>query len=192
MRGTNFNPALLTLVMLLALAAGGCATQGSRGWFAGAKPKDEQRPHIKTPGERIEELRNLAADARKLPPAELERISTDLAHAIPKERDPLLRAQIIRTLALFPTETAARMLTAGLADTEADVRVAACEAWGTRGGPEAVERLSQTLATDADTDVRLAAARGLGNCPDQKTVAALGQVLEDRDPAVPASVHPIA
>lgn len=172
------------VVVLLTLAVGGCATQNRPQWLAWGKPKEPPGPHIHTPGERLEELRKLASEVHKLPAGEAERISTDLAQAIPKEQDALLRAQILRTLAVFPTETAGRVLAAGLADSEADVRAAACDAWGQRGGPEAVQRLSEALGSDTNIDVRLAAARALGNCPDQKTVAALGLALEDHDPAL--------
>ena len=185
MRSVNGNLWQVVFSMtLLALPVAGCATQNRPQWLAWGKPKEEPAPHIQTPGERLEELRELASDVHKLPAADAERISNNLAQAIPKEQDPLLRAQILRTLAIFPTETAGRVLAAGIADSEADVRVAACEAWGQRGGPEAVQRLSETLGADTDIDVRLAAARSLGSCPDQKTVAALGLALEDRDPAL--------
>lgn len=184
MRSTNGNLWQAVGLTLLALTIAGCAAQNRPQWLAWNKPKEEPAPHVKTGGERLEELRKLASEVKKLPAGEAERISTDLAQAIPKEQDPLLRAQMIRTLAMFPTDTAGRVLAAGMADSEKDVRVAACEAWGQRGGPEAVQRLSEALNADTNIDVRLAAARSLGSCPDQKTVAALGLALEDRDPAL--------
>jgi HEAT repeats len=185
MRSMNGNlRRVVLLLLLLAPPAVGCAAQKRPQWLAWGKSKEEPALHVETPGERLEKLRKLASEVKKLPAAETERISTDLAQAISKEQDPLLRAQILRTLAEFPTETASRVLAAGLADSEADVRVAACEAWGQRAGPEAVQRLSETLGADTNIDVRLAAARALASCPDQKTVAALGLALEDHDPAL--------
>ena len=65
-----------------------------------------------------------------------------------------------------------------------DVEIAACEAWGHRAGPEAVDVLSQALAGDPDIDIRLAAARALGKTGDGAAMAALAGALEDRDPAL--------
>ena len=76
------------------------------------------------------------------------------------------------------------MLEATLDDPDADVRAAACEAWGTRPGADATEVLVRTLASDVDIDVRLAAARALGQTGDPAAIEALGHALEDRDPAM--------
>jgi HEAT repeat protein len=64
------------------------------------------------------------------------------------------------------------------------VRVAACEAWSRRGGPEAVHALSKVLHGDTELDVRLAAARALGALRDRTAIPALGLALEDANPAL--------
>jgi HEAT repeat protein len=116
------------------------------------------------------------------------------------EQDPLVRIEIMRTLAGIPTETAAAVLRAGMKDSDPEVRVAVCQAWGKRAAPkklttesmsdrndaEAAARiLSEALAGDTNVDVRLAAARALGNVKnDPRAIGALGLALKDRDPAL--------
>jgi HEAT repeat protein len=87
-------------------------------------------------------------------------------------------------LAAYPTEAASKMLTAGLKDTDSDVRVACCQAWGKRKGHDATHLLSEILTSDTDIDVRLAAARALGETGDPAATAALGLALENPDPAM--------
>jgi HEAT repeat protein len=117
---------------------------------------------------------------------------------IQTEQDPLVREEIVRTLAGIPTETAAKVLAAGMKDSEPRVRVAVCQAWGKRvaaanpAGPgaspdadSATRMLSQALASDTNIDVRLAAARALGKVQnDPRAIGALGIALKDRDPAL--------
>jgi HEAT repeat protein len=62
--------------------------------------------------------------------------------------------------------------------------MAACEAWRTRGGPEAVALLAARSEADQEIDVRLKALRELGDLGDEGAVPALARALEDPDPAV--------
>jgi len=71
-----------------------------------------------------------------------------------------------------------------LSDPDAEVREAACEAWGKQPGAETVAVLGGVLTGDIDLDVRLAAARALGRSKDPAAVTVLGEALEDRDPAM--------
>ena len=141
-------------------------------------------PGIPSPAERIAVLRKLGQKAAWAKPAEQEKISSELAASFQVEADPLIRVEIVRAISGYPTAAAASVLDAAVHDSDSDVRLAACEAWGERGGPEAVAKLSEALASDVDTDVRLMAAQALGNTGDAGAVAALGQALEDRDPAM--------
>ena len=101
----------------------------------------------------------------------------------------------------IPTETAAAVLFAGMKDPDPEVRVAICEAWGTRASivtkpirgaqparseEDAATRLLATaLSGDTDVNVRLAAARSLGKIKnDPRAVGALGIALKDQDPAL--------
>ena len=147
-------------------------------------PVDEGGPTIATPKDRIIKLQQLAKTAPERGPAQLDGESQDLISVLRKEEDPLIRAEILRTLAVYPTPSASKMLTAGLKDSDSDVRIACCEAWGQRKGHDATRLLSETLSSDADIDVRLAAARALGETGDPAATAALGLALDNADPAM--------
>lgn len=168
-------------VALLAAVLCGCAEQ--RPWRPFASLSREQ-PTVKTPADRIEELVELSEGADQLPAAEQERYCQELARELAQSNDPLLRAAIVRAIARFPTTTAAVMLDRGLADSDQDVRIAACEGWTIRGGSEAVAKLSELLNSDTDIDVRLAAARGLGELGDSAAQTALALALDDPNPAL--------
>jgi HEAT repeat protein len=148
------------------------------------QPKPERVVGVTPPYERMRELRALGRTAHTANPAQRELVSGELADEIRDERDPLLRAQIVRTLAGYPTEKAAMVLRNALEDSSSEVRMAACEAWGQRGGPEAVKLLGERVGSDTNGDVRLAAARALGETRDPGAVAGLAVALEDQDPAL--------
>ena len=180
------------LLVMLALCSGaigwtGCAdvNRSSRValWPFGGQ-KSDTVPGVTSPAERISVLRKMGEKAAWAQPGEQERISGELAVAFQGESDPLIRIEIVRALSKYPTATAASTLGAALDDSDADVRLAACAVWGDRGGQEAAANLSRVLASDVDTDVRLAAVQALGIAGHPDSVAALGDALEDRDPAM--------
>lgn len=181
------GPHYFSLVLLLAagLLSSGCAG----GWLAthgpwAKKNEKDEIPGIKTADQRIEEMKKLAEKAKEKSPEEQQHISEKLAHQIEKEQDPLVRQQIVLTLAAYPTPLAGKVLQAALNDPETDVRMASCKAWGIRGGRESVERLSTPLNDDANIDVKLAAARALGQTKDSSAVPVLANILADADPAL--------
>jgi len=153
-------------------------------WFRSKPDPVLANLKIETPQERVEKLRELTNAARNGGAAEQERISAELAQAIQTEEDPLLRAEILRVLAVCRTPTAAAVLTAAMRDADHDVRVVCCEAWGQRGGEEAARALTDLLANDQNIDVRLAAARALGEVGDPAAATALATALEEGDPAM--------
>ena len=80
---------------------------------------------------------------------------------------------------------AGQVMRAGLRDPSKEVRVACCDAWGRRGGAEAVEILGTALTADTDIDVRLAAAPLLGKSVILPRCKLLAVALEERqDPAL--------
>jgi hypothetical protein len=141
-------------------------------------------PGVRAPGERIAMLRKMRKKAGWAKPEEQQRISAELAAAYQSEEDPLIRVEIVRAICGYPTSSASSVLQAALDDSDARVRQVACEAWAERGGPQAATELTRVLSSDVDKDVRLAAARGLGETGDRTAVAALGDVLTERDPAM--------
>ncbi len=130
-------------------------------------------------------LRSLASNAKNMKPAERDRISRDLANLLREDSVTLLRIEAVRTLAKFRTEAATQALREAAADADADVRIAAVEAWEKRRDPVALNILQERLASDTEIDVRLAATRALGSFPDSPQLrTALGIALDDPDPAM--------
>ncbi len=152
-------------------------------WPLGGKVSDTV-PGVTPPREEIAALRQLVKQAGKIKPAERERIVGEVAAKYPRESDPLVRLEIVRTLAAFPGAAAEAALREAAKDSDADVRVAVCHGLGKHKGAVASEVLRERLASDTDLDVRLAAARSLGEIRDPTSVAALGTALQDRDPAM--------
>jgi HEAT repeat protein len=166
---------------LLWLAGSGCAALEPSNWAIWRSKSDDA---IESPAERVRRYQQYADDVERKSPEEQEQVSRELAEAIAGEDDPIVRTQIVRTLAVYPTDLAARVLTAALQDEDPHVRVIACEAWGERGGSDAIHTLGQVVRNEKDVDVRLAAVRGLGSIKDAATVQALAPGLEDEDVAV--------
>lgn len=174
------------LALLLGIwLAGGCATmhKPKRPTWLGGK-KEDTGPKVITPRDKMEQMRQLSDNSEKMTPELQQRVADELAKGIAHEQDPMLRAQILRTLGHFPGEKSGVMLAAGLHDHERDVRIAACEGLGRHGGELAATELTRVMTEDADIDVRLAASRGLGEAKVKSALPALADVLEDQNPAV--------
>jgi HEAT repeat protein len=179
MAGTARNISVMTMYCLLALLlGGGCNSFGAK------KNTGATVAGVTAPFERIAALQALREAAPSAKAEEKERICQKLSAEIRNEQDPVMRGEILRTLAAYGAASAWPVLQAGLSDPEADVRIIVCAAWGKRGDAEAVKLLSGALRSDADRDVRMAAARALGQSRDRAAVAALGTALEDPDPAM--------
>ncbi len=170
------------LAAALLLAMPGCTAVPSSK-LAFWNPQD-QDPRVVTPAKKLAQLQQLAKECPKLPQAEHDRLAVELARELRTEEDPLVRAQLLKTLAVVRSDTATSMLRAGVQDSDPDVRAACCQAWGRRGGAEAVRVLEQVLREEDDLDVRLAAVRALGQIQSPESVAVLALALEDDDPAM--------
>ena len=169
---------------LAAMTAGGCADFEFPSWVPFQGPASDQVAGVVPPRERIEKLKKLSDASTAATPAERVKISEQLAGDFGVEKDPLIRLEIIRTLGRYPGPAADAILKAALSDSEAHVRVTACEAWGKRSDARAVALLSETLRSDVDADVRIAAAQALGETKNPAAVAALGEALADTNPAM--------
>lgn len=134
--------------------------------------------------QKINDLRALRQDAVNMQAAEREQWSRRLAEIASDNSNPLLQEEAVRSLGAFRTATAAGALQQAIANGSTDVRVAACEAWGRLGGPEAVQQLSTVVGSDTDFDVRVAATRELSHFNDPTAIRALGVALEDESPAL--------
>ncbi len=126
------------------------------------KPTPEQLLNIKTPDDRLKELRELAKAAKKKTPDEQQRIVADLCKQIQTESEPQMRRQIFRTLAAYPQKEAGSAIIVGLTDGDMETRRVACTSLGKHGGKEAVGELTRVATSDTNPDVRMAAVRALG------------------------------
>lgn len=98
--------------------------------------------------------------------------------------DPEDRKAIVETVAAFNTPAAAAICTGALDDPSPIVRMAACTATASRGGPDAIPQLARKSAADPDLGVRLRAINALGDSRDPAAVTALAAVVDDPDLAV--------
>jgi HEAT repeat protein len=186
-RPTSFSPTQVVVWSLALLFLSGCS--GFRGWMPSpwsSKPPAtaESQLGIKAPYQRMEEYREMARKASSYSGREQQELATRLAGEYRQEGDPLIRAQIVRTISGFPARETDQVLRAAMEDGSIDVRIAACEVWSERKGPDAIELLGQRLASDTNGDVRLAAARGLGDTGSEAAASKLAVALEDSDPAL--------
>lgn len=175
--------------MILTTAVPGCAqnkisTENALHPFSAKERKKSEAVGIRTSAKQIEEMKELEKLAKKASPAAQEKVANELAMRIQVEQDPLVRIHMVTTLGAYPVARSGEVLRAALNDTDANVRVACCAAWGRRGGAEAVQELQRVVASDTDVDVRLAAARALGQTNDKSAIPALGEALADNDPAM--------
>lgn len=185
------------LLLLVLVAASGCSNMKmptipvvsySLPEYLGGKvdKSDLAGRYGPTPASRLESLEDIAKQSRGLNAGDQHRVSEDLAQQIQQEQDPVVRRQIIRTLAHMKSPAADHILRAGLhGDKDTSVRVACCESLGQRGGPEAIRELLTVVEHEKNIDVRLAAMRSLGDIGDPSVVPALAVALEPRqDPAL--------
>lgn len=172
---------------LLMAAVCGCAGgQWSESAQALAFWRADKGPKVRTRADQLKELRELANNVSNASSDEQQRVSLDLAKMIRGESDPIVRAQLMRTIGACNTQPAMMVVAAGVKDTDSRVRIAACDGLARRGGPEQVRLLAEVLSGDTDIDVRLASARALGDVKDPAAVQALAGALDDPNPALQA------
>ncbi len=178
----NSRASWYVLALLISALCYGCASTEDLGtwwpWYVPDQSADlaKHGPISRQKIEQLEELRELGA-----PPADLH---TSLADQLGSEADPMVRLEVVRTLAAYPSEQSRVIIAAALKDPDVDVRVTACEALGKLGGPESGRLLGQALAHDTSVDVRIAATKALGEMQDPQAVPILAVALEDPDPAL--------
>ncbi len=148
------------------------------------KAAREREKYGPTADERIKELTADAKQAQAGTPHEQHEFTQALVATVLEEHDPRVRAEILEIAAGFDTAAATAICKGALEDPDERVRMAACSAWGKRGGPEAVQLLAARYQTDAELDVRLRALRELGTLGDKQAIPVLARALEDSDPAV--------
>ncbi|MGC4004539.1 MAG: HEAT repeat domain-containing protein [Pirellulales bacterium] len=151
----------------------GCKT----GIFAPAKPSATAEDIAKFgPGanERITKMRAEILAGPGGDPIAAEHRAAELAKAIQNERDPLVRAQIVRTIEIYKSDMSVAVLHAAIGDPDYRVRIAAADSWGKRGGPEGIEHLDKMLKADEHADVRLSVVKAMGATKDRGRDRRLG------------------
>ncbi len=184
----RFSTSNSLLVLAFCVAVIGCA-DGPFGRLAALNPyyrsqweKDERAgPTFHT---QLADLRSIRQNPTGLSPEEQRRVIPTLADIVQNSTNTILRAEATLTLAEFPAPETIPTLQLAMNDESADVRVAACKAWGRRGGPEALDVLSRAVSNDSNLDVRLAATTELAKFQDQQSLQALAVALNDKDPAL--------
>jgi HEAT repeats len=146
-------------------------------------PEAERTTYL-TPAMRVDTIRQVAAQADDTASPRQSELTDQLARQIQIEPDALVRKAIIEAMGEFRTPLAQQVLEAGTSDSDASVRIAACQALGKRGEARSIDALAKSLRADRDIDVRLAAAEALGNIKSPASVKALAVALDDHDPAM--------
>ena len=180
------NSILLLASFLCGLVAAmltGCTTPGHGMRMFWEEPPDTAEGVI-APYQRIEELKKLQQNQKKASMQEKQAISSRIASEYQKEEDPMIRCQMLKTLGVYPTESSANILRNAVKDSSPQVRMVACEAWGSRADQEAVQRLGECVRFDNDNQVRLAALRALADTGRADAVQSIAPALEDADPAL--------
>ena len=132
---------------------------------------------------RMDELRQVRAQAGQMLDAEKQRLASEIIDVLGIEKSPVMRAELVKTLAFLPGPATLVALEASSTDNDPEVRAAACQALAGQSGPEAVRLLAQ-LSGDQNLDVRLEAARALGRHKSPEAAQALALSLEENDPAI--------
>lgn len=177
------HPGSVRLVPLALAIVGltGCAA--SMPWQKSRTPQDREQYGL-TADERITSLAADAKAARAGSAEEQTAFCRRLVAEMLGEHDPRVRCRILDAATEFDTPEALAICRGALQDPDDRVRMAACSAWGRRGGAEAIELLASRYRNDTDLDVRLRAIRALGDLQDAAAVPVLAKALEDSDPAI--------
>lgn len=136
------------------------------------------------PYKRLAALRETKKKVPDMPQAEQQALAAKWADEYRVESDPMVKAQLVRSIALCGSPVAGEILDEASRDSDREIRIAACDAWVLHGGPQMVPTLSNLWRTDPALDVRLAAGRGLGKAKGPDVVQALAAGLEDPNPSI--------
>jgi HEAT repeat protein len=149
-----------------------------------SKTVTQADPYGMTADQRMAKLATEAKAARAGPLETHEAFTRQLVDTLLGEHDPRVRCGILDVASEFDTPSAVAICKGALQDPDERVRMAACSAWGRRGGPAAIDLLAARYQNDPELDVRLRAIRALGELRDAAAVPVLAKALEDGDPAV--------
>ena len=132
----------------------------------------------------LQRIRALESQAARMDPMEQQRVAGELTRLIREDANIVLRVAAVHSISAFPPELCLQAIQFAAADSNSELRVAACEALGKLGSPDAVDLLAALVESDQDLDVRLAATRELGAFSENRSLYALGVALNDPNPAL--------
>ncbi|MCP4189797.1 MAG: HEAT repeat domain-containing protein [Planctomycetaceae bacterium] len=133
---------------------------------------------------KIERLEGMEKRIKRMEPAEQSEIATMISAAYEEEPETAVRHTMAKTLGLFATPAAIPGLNAALQDSNPDIRIEAIRSLSRIGSPQALQLLIGVNRSDLNLDVRQAATQELGKFESAEATAALGQALDDADPAI--------
>lgn len=155
------------------------------GYFPWVQAKWEAEEQIaETVHAKKARISSLAKSASRLSESEKENAVLALSQMIQTEKIDQLRVQAAYALGELKTKSAEQLLVGLLEDPETEVRIAAIDALAQQGTAVAGQQLVRILRSDSDKDVRSAAIRNLALYPGDTTVAVLGEVLSEPEPAL--------
>ena len=176
------------VVAVMAANIAGCADgfvpemRNLNPWIRKQWAEDEQ--YGVTYHKKVADLAALRSQAQYIEPKQQEEVARQLVDRFKEETSPVLRVELLRTLAEFPNQAAQSTVQASVTDDDPRVRVAACRALGRQQTTQSLQALGNVVGSDTDIDVRMAAARELGNFKDPAAAVALRTALDDRDTAM--------
>lgn len=192
------NRVLILFIGFLLFLNSGCAVDNE---FMAKMPlfeaKSDRIPGLMPATERKKMIRTKGEKGAKAPEQEKEIIVAQLMVEYRTSPDPNMRREAVDAMAKIPHAKRDEYMKEILKDQDPFVRLSALEAVGESfngSQKELVAIMIEHLKTDRDKDVRLAAARLLGpigqtqlkggNELTQNIVAALGEALYDKVPAI--------
>jgi hypothetical protein len=137
-----------------------------------------------TYSQRLEELALLKGRMASMSSQEKEQWATLLGKLTTSDTSPEMRAQAAQALAMTDCEATVRGLNAASTDKVEKVRLAVCQAWGTKKGEQARDMLLSMAKADESDDVRQAALAALGKFDDSEVRSLLVESLEHKNPAI--------
>lgn len=152
-------------------------------WLLGDGPRDSD-PKYTAPAKRLDRYRELSETVGKAPPERREDVAQRLTGEFQVERDPLIRAEIVRVAGSFQSNQSNELLKIASNDPDSEVRLAACEGWARRYTDMSIEHLSKLASSDSDVEVRMRAVSALGDTGHPAAVQTLRTGLDSQDPAM--------
>ena len=134
--------------------------------------------------ERLDSLKEVQRTVEKMSPEEQERIAQSLVRSYAGKQPQAVKITMTKTFGFINTPTAIKGLEMALQDANPEIRIEAVKALGRLRSPAALQALVATQNSDTNLDVRLAVTEELGGFKSNQAVVALGQSLEDADPAM--------